>query len=132
MAATDPPNAPTSAEPWTAPTCVRDQCPVAHALDILNGRWTTLIVRELLPGPRRFGELRRGAGPLAAKTLTERLRRLEAQGMVDRRVYAEVPPRVEYTLTGRGRSLETVLRAMWQWGVDDLEREVPQGEAVYS
>lgn len=123
MATADAPNARASTEPeWMARTCLRDQCPVAHALDILSGRWTTLIVRELLPGARRFGELRRGAGPLAAKTLTERLRRLEAQGIVERRVYAEVPPRVEYTLTDRGRSLEPVLRAMWQWGVEDLGR----------
>ncbi len=98
-------------------------CPVEHALAIIGGRWTSLIVRELLAGTKRFGDLRRGLGGVAAKTLTERLRLLEDQGIVERKAYAEVPPRVEYTLTERGLSLEPILKAMWGWGASDMRAQ---------
>jgi len=92
------------------------QCPIARTVRVIDGRWSTLIVRELLSGTRRFGQLKDGLPGISPKTLTDRLRTLEAQGVVTRRVYAEVPPRVEYTLTDYGRTLEDVLRAMAAWG----------------
>jgi DNA-binding HxlR family transcriptional regulator len=95
-------------------------CPVTHTLAVMNGKWTLLVVRELLTGTKRFTEIRRGLDGLNPRTLAERLRMLEADGIVTRRAYAEVPPRVEYTLTERGRSLGPVLVAMAEWGMRDL------------
>ncbi len=105
---------------WTEPRQIAGACPVAHTVGILGGKWTLLIVRELLGGPKRFGALATGLGTVNPKTLTERLRLLEQQGIVDRTAYAEMPPRVEYALTARGRTLEPVLGALWRWGADDL------------
>lgn len=107
---------------WEERPGVAGQCPVAHALDVVVGKWTTLIVRDLLGGTKRFTELRRGLGGINPKVLTERLRLLEEHGIVERRVFAEVPPRVEYSLTERGHSLEPVLAALWHWGALDLRR----------
>lgn len=90
-------------------------CGVEQALDVLDGRWSTLIVRELLGGTLRFTELRKRLGNPSAKTITERLRRMEHQGVLTRTVYAEVPPRVEYSLTAKGAALEPVLLAMLAW-----------------
>jgi DNA-binding HxlR family transcriptional regulator len=95
-------------------------CPIERALLILDGKWSTLIIRELLTGPRRFSELRTALGMGSPKTLTERLRILEHQGVLTRTVHAEVPPRVVYALTGRGRSFRSVLEAMAAWGDADL------------
>lgn len=91
-------------------------CGVERTLQVLDGKWTTLVVRELLAGPQRFGQLRTALGQPSAKTLTERLRALEHQGVLTRTVYAEVPPRVVYELTERGHSLRSVLHAMLDWG----------------
>lgn len=91
-------------------------CGIEVTLGVLDGAWTTLLVRELLSGPKRFTELRRALGSPSAKTLTERLRRLEHQQVLTRTVYAEVPPRVVYELTERGHSLRSVLLAMLEWG----------------
>ena len=85
-------------------------------LSVLEGKWATLVVRDLLSGPKRFGELRALLGGPSAKTLTDRLRALEHRGVLTRTVHAEVPPRVVYELTPRGRSLEPVLQAMLAWG----------------
>lgn len=87
-----------------------------RTLDVIGGRWTTLVVRELLGGTRRFSELRGALSGVSPKTLTERLRALEEAGVLERTVYPEVPPRVEYALTGRGRALEPVIAAMRDWG----------------
>jgi DNA-binding HxlR family transcriptional regulator len=95
-------------------------CPIERALLVLDGKWSTLIIRELLGGPKRFGELRTALEIGSPKTLTERLRILEYQGVLTRTVYAEVPPRVVYELTERGRSFRTVLEAMAAWGQADL------------
>ena len=97
-----------------------DECPVDRALQVMEGRWATLIVRELLGGTKRFGQLKTALSGISPKTLAERLRHLEACGIVTRRAYAEVPPRVEYQLTERGLRLEPILLAMWAWGHDDL------------
>lgn len=94
-------------------------CGIERTLQVLDGSWTTLVVRELLGGPKRFTELRRALGSPSAKTLTERLRRLEQQGVLTRTVYAEVPPRVVYALTERGHSLRVVLLSMLAWGETD-------------
>ena len=98
------------------PGVARTGCGVEATLRVLEGKWATLVVRDLLGGPKRFSELRAGLGNPSAKTLTDRLRALEYQGVLTRTVHAEVPPRVVYELTPRGRSLESVLAAMLAWG----------------
>jgi len=91
-------------------------CGVERALRVLDGKWATLVVRELLLGPRRFGELRTAVGNPSAKTLTDRLRLMEHQGILTRTVFAEVPPRVVYALTEQGQTLSGILHAMLMWG----------------
>lgn len=97
-------------------------CPIEDALLVLDGKWSTLIIRELLEGPKRFGELRSALQMGSPKTLTERLRILEHQEVLTRTVYAEVPPRVVYELTDRGRTFQSVLDAMAEWGEEDRAR----------
>ena len=91
-------------------------CPVETTLMLIGSKWKVLILRDLMPGTKRFGELRRSIGSVSQKVLTAQLRDMEACGLVDRRVYAEVPPRVGYSLTELGRSLRPILDAMWAWG----------------
>jgi DNA-binding HxlR family transcriptional regulator len=91
-------------------------CGVARFLTLLDGPWATLIVRELLAGPRRFTELREALPGISAHTLTHRLRRFEAYGLVTRTAFAETPPRVVYELTTLGAALRSVLESMRQWG----------------
>ena len=91
-------------------------CPVETTLTLISSKWKVLILRDLLGGARRFGELRRSVGGVSQKVLTAQLREMEEDGLVDRKVYPEVPPRVEYSLTELGRSLEPVLSALWNWG----------------
>jgi DNA-binding HxlR family transcriptional regulator len=100
-------------------------CGVERTLRVLDGKWTTLVVRELLSGPKRFGEIRAALGAPSAKTLTDRLRMLEHQGILTRTVHAEVPPRVVYALTAQGHSLSGILYAMLVWGRANPE-PVPQ------
>ena len=92
------------------------ECGVARFLLLFDGPWATLIVRELLHGPRRFGELRASLPGISAHTLTSRLRMFESRGIVTRRAYPEVPPRVVYELTDLGKGLRPVLDAMNEWG----------------
>ncbi|MEV6318106.1 helix-turn-helix domain-containing protein [Streptomyces sp. NPDC051776] len=92
------------------------ECGVARFLTVLEGPWATLIVRELLPGKRRFSQLRDALPGISPHTLTSRLRRFEAYGIVIRSVHPEVPPRVEYELTPLGNRLRGVLDAMAEWG----------------
>lgn len=91
-------------------------CPVETTLTLISDKWKVLILRDLLTGTKRFGELRRSVGNVSQKILTAQLRQMESSGLVNRKVYAEVPPRVEYSLTGLGWSLEPVLMAMKAWG----------------
>lgn len=91
-------------------------CGVERFLLLLDGPWATLIVRELLGGPRRFTELRSMLPGISAHTLTHRLRRFEDHGLVTRVAYAETPPRVIYELTELGMSLHDILYAMKDWG----------------
>ena len=93
------------------------RCPVERTLSVINGKWTLLILRDLLDGTKRFGELRRSLEGISPRTLSQRLRELEGQGIVSRVVYAEVPPRVEYSLTEKGNSLGAILEQMKVWGV---------------
>ena len=91
-------------------------CPVETALTLMGDRWKVLIVRDLLTGTKRFGELKKALVGISQKVLTQHLRIMEENGLVHRQIFAEVPPRVEYTLTELGRSLKLIHDAMWQWG----------------
>src|SRR6266702_806297 len=91
-------------------------CPVEVTLTILGGKWKPLIVHHLLHGTKRFGELRRLLPHVTQQMLTLQLRELEQTGVLSRLVYAQVPPRVEYSLTELGRSLEPILHQMNAWG----------------
>ena len=90
-------------------------------LSLIGDKWKVLILRDLMPGTKRFGELKKSIGSVSQKVLTAQLRAMEDSGLVHREVYAEVPPRVEYSLTALGRSLQPILTAMQQWG-DDYKR----------
>lgn len=91
-------------------------CPVETTLTLISNKWKVLILRDLLPGTKRFGELKKSIGEVSQKMLTTQLREMEAGGLLTRTVYPEVPPRVEYTLTQLGYSLKPILDAMSSWG----------------
>ena len=91
-------------------------CPVETTLTLISDQWKGLILRELMGGTKRFGALKKSIGTVSQKVLTAQLRDMEDKGLLTRKVYAEVPPRVEYTLTDLGRSLKPILDAMWTWG----------------
>lgn len=91
-------------------------CPVETTLMLIGDKWKVLILRDLMPGTKRFGELKKSIGSVSQKVLTAQLRDMEEKGLVNRKVYAEVPPRVEYSLTDLGRSLKPIMDAMWDWG----------------
>ena len=91
-------------------------CPVETTLTLIGDKWKVLILRDLMPGMKRFGELKKSIGNVSQKVLTAQLRAMEESGLVHREVYAEVPPRVEYSLTELGKSLKPILDSMWAWG----------------
>ena len=91
-------------------------CPVETTLTLISDKWKVLILRDLLPGTKRFGELKKSVGQVSQKVLTAQLREMESCGLLTRTVYPEVPPRVEYTLTELGYSLRPILDAMQDWG----------------
>lgn len=91
-------------------------CPVETTLTLIGDKWKVLILRDLMDGTKRFGQLRKSIGHVSQKVLTAQLRAMEESGLLICKVYAEVPPRVEYTLTDLGRSLKPVLDAMQNWG----------------
>ena len=93
-------------------------CPVETTLTLIGDKWKVLLLRDLMPGTKRFGELKKTVGNVSQKVLTAQLRAMEESGLVQRKVYAEVPPRVEYSLTKLGRSLKPILDSMWVWGED--------------
>lgn len=99
-------------------------CPVEVTLSLISDRWKVLILRDLMEGTMRFGELKKSIGHVSQKVLTANLRSMEESGLVTRKVYAEVPPRVEYTLTETGYSLKPVLDAMNAWGDDYKEKSL--------
>ena len=93
-------------------------CPVEATLTLIGDRWKVLILRDLMEGTRRFGELKKSLGGITQKVLTANLRQMEDTGLLTRKVYAEVPPRVEYTLTDTGYSLRPVMDAIAAWGAE--------------
>ena len=91
-------------------------CPVEMTLQLIGDKWKVLIIRDLLTGTKRFNELMRSVSGITQKVLTSHLRAMEKNGLVTRTVYPEVPPKVEYTLTGTGYSLKPILDSMYTWG----------------
>ena len=91
-------------------------CPVETTLTLIGDKWKVLSLRDRLPGTKRFGALKKSIGSVSQKVLTAQLRDMEANGLVHREVFAEVPPRVEYSLTELGQSLKPILEAMQNWG----------------
>ena len=91
-------------------------CPVETTLMLISDRWKVLIIRDLMDGTKRFGELKKSIGSISQKVLTSNLRSMEESGLLTRKVYAEVPPRVEYTLTETGYSLKPILDSIVEWG----------------
>lgn len=106
-------------------------CPVETTLMLISDRWVVLILRDLLTGTKRFGELKKSLAGISQKVLTAKLRDMESNGLLTRQVYPEVPPRVEYTLTDIGESLKPILGAMFDWGMDYKEKNhSPSNAAV--
>lgn len=91
-------------------------CPVELTVGFIGDKWKILIIRDLLTGTKRFGELKKSLNNITQKVLTNKLREMEASGLVKRKVYPEVPPRVEYSLTDTGLSLKPILDSMVEWG----------------
>ena len=91
-------------------------CPVATTVQLIGNKWKLLIIRNLLDGPQRFGELKKGVPGISQKVLTDNLRGLEKDGLVNREVFAEVPPRVVYSLSELGQTLKPILDSMKNWG----------------
>lgn len=90
--------------------------PIENTLQVIGSKWTVLIIRELMDGTRRFGELERALTGISPRTLSMRLGDMEGHGIIERKVFPEVPPRVEYKLSPLGKSLEPVLKTMSSWG----------------
>ena len=98
-------------------------CPVEITMGLIGDKWKVLIIRDLLTGTKRFGELKKSLNGITQKVLTNNLRPMEASGLVNRKVYAEVPPRVEYSLTETGWSLKPILDSMVVWGNSYREKQ---------
>ncbi len=100
-------------------------CPVETTSTLISSKWKILILRDLLQGTKRFGELRKSIGAVTQKVLTAQLRQMEESSLVIRTVYPEVLPRVEYTLTELGYSLKPIMDAMWKWGEAYQKQQQP-------
>ena len=101
----------------------KEDCPVERTLEVLSGKWKANILFHLLTGTKRFGELRRLMPNATQQMLTAHLRELERDGIIHREVYAQVPPKVEYSLTALGRGLEPVFNSIYEWGTVYLKAE---------
>lgn len=99
-----------------------NDCPVTHCLSVIGGKWKPVILFCIAGGVDRFGAMQRAIPAVTKQMLTQQLRELETDGLIDRKVFAVVPPRVEYSLTQRGRSILPVVRAMSEWGMADRSR----------
>ena len=117
--------------------CWKTGCDVEATLSVIGGRWKAVLVCHLLDGRKRFGEIRRLTPNATERMITLQLRELEADGVISRHVYAEVPPRVEYEITEYGRSLEKILAGMQEWGkafkarrLSEMPEEEPAAEAA--
>jgi DNA-binding HxlR family transcriptional regulator len=104
-------------------------CPVEAALDLIGGKWKSILLFRVLEGTRRFNELRRLVPGMTQRMLTNQLRELERDGLIERKVYAEVPPKVEYSMTEFGRTLEPVLLALKQWSEAYMLPRMSSGHA---
>lgn len=93
-------------------------CPVATTVGLIGNKWKLLILRDVLAGPRRFGELLKSLEGISQKVLTDNLRAMEADALLKRRVYPEVPPRVEYSLSELGESMRPIFKQLEDWGLD--------------
>lgn len=109
-----------------SPLCVDAVCPIQYVVDLIGNKWSILVLRELFEGDRRTQAFLNALPGISTKTLTIRLRELEAAGLVERRIYAEIPPRVEYSLTVKGAQLQPVLVALHQVGSHWLDRDLCQ------
>lgn len=105
-------------------------CTVEATLSVIGGRWKPVILFRLMAGTRRFGELKKTISGITQRMLTNQLRELERDGVIKRQVYAEVPPKVEYSLTILGQSLEPILHAMKDWGTDYLKSKKDNKEMI--
>jgi DNA-binding HxlR family transcriptional regulator len=103
--------------------CQEIKCPIQSVVDLLDSKWSILILRELFGGDRRTCELLAALPGISTKTLTQRLRELEAYGLVDRRIYGEIPPRVEYSLTPKGYQIKPVMVALYEVGTQWLDQD---------
>ena len=111
------------------PKSVEDgwHCPAETTLEFLSGKWRPMVIFWLMDSPLRFNELQRRLGAITHRTLSKTLKQMEADGLVQRKDYGEIPPRVDYALTDRGRSLKPVLQAMEEWAIQaDENRGVMQ------
>lgn len=107
-------------------------CPVATTVGLIGNKWKILILRDILTGPKRFGELRKSLNGVSQKVLTENLREMEADGLVTRTVFPEVPPRVEYGLSELGESLRPIIKQMEEWGIGYREKMFQSAAASYA
>lgn len=98
-------------------------CPIEHTVNLIGHKWKVLILRNLLnKGTQRFSDLSKGIEGISQKMLTQQLRQMEVDGLINRRVYAEVPPRVEYSLTELGKTLKPILDEMNKWGIEHIKK----------
>lgn len=107
-------------------TSPADVCPVANAARMLGDRWTLVLLRDLAEGPLRFSQLEEGSGGISPRTLADRLRQMESQGLIVRESFREIPPRVQYTLTAKGEATLPVIEALRAFGdtwLSPAERE---------
>jgi DNA-binding HxlR family transcriptional regulator len=109
-----------SREGYVRPDVLNQECESRQALELIADKWTTLVVYALVDGPRRHGELRRTIDGISQKMLTQTLRRMEAEGLIEREVLDRVPPHVEYSLTPLGQTLEKPLVAICEWAMEHL------------
>jgi DNA-binding HxlR family transcriptional regulator len=100
------------------------KCPAEYTLSVIGGKWKIIILWQLFQGEKRFSELFRAMNGITQKMLTQQLREMEKDGIVDRKVFPQVPPKVEYSLTLRGKSLKPVVDAMCQWGGKQREKNI--------
>lgn len=96
------------------------ECPITATVGVIGGKWKPIIIWVLLEGPKRFGELHRNVPGMALKVLSRQLKELEQDNIVNRKVYAEVPPRVEYSLTKKGKSLSSIMKALSKWSEKNI------------
>lgn len=97
-------------------------CPVEITMSLINSKWTIFIIRDLLTSTMRFGEIKKSLNGISQKVLTSHLRNMEESGLIRRKVYPQVPPKVEYSLTELGLSLKTVINSMHKWGEEYKEK----------